>query len=74
MARAPLVPFERIGIELTSEVVCVRCPSTLERHQPDGDRPDRLLGTCPGCGAWYLIDLATAVMIVLPVSELLAPE
>ena len=74
MMRAPLAPFERIGIEVASEVVCVRCQSTLERHQPDEEQPDRLLGTCPGCGAWYLIDLVTAVMIALPVSELLTED
>ncbi len=35
---------------------CQGCKEELELHQPDSANPDRLLGTCPGCGRWYLID------------------
>lgn len=42
------------GIDLDLEHRCPRCRSPLDLHQPDPDRPDRLLATCGGCGAWYL--------------------
>lgn len=64
--RTPLTGFERIRFEVASEVLCTRCHEPLERHQPDEERPDRLLGTCRGCGAWYLLLLDREVMITLP--------
>jgi hypothetical protein len=36
---------------------CRECDVDLNVHQPDEDRPEHLLGTCPCCGAWYLIEL-----------------
>lgn len=71
MMRTQLAPFERIRFELATEVLCARCQSALERHQPDAEQPDRLLGTCGACGSWFLLDLAASVMIALPVSEIL---
>lgn len=32
------------------------CGHPLELHQPDSGNPDRLLGTCPNCGTWYILD------------------
>jgi hypothetical protein len=66
MMKSPLAAFERVRFEVASEVLCSRCHSVLDRHQPDETQPDRLLGTCDGCGAWYLLDLVTSVMIALP--------
>jgi hypothetical protein len=66
----PLALFERIRFELASEVLCARCQVVLVRHQPDEEQPDRLLGTCDGCGAWFLLDLTNSVMIALPDTEL----
>ncbi|MCA1685243.1 MAG: hypothetical protein LC745_04540, partial [Planctomycetia bacterium] len=66
--RTALAPFERIHFELATEILCARCHAPLERHQPDEEQPERLLGTCGGCGTWYLVDLASSVMIALPVS------
>lgn len=59
-------PFQQIRFEVASEVLCAHCQTPLEHHQPDVEQPDRLLGTCSGCGAWYLIDLQAVVMIELP--------
>ena len=48
--------------------LCPRCEEDeeidLDLHQPDLQQPDRILGICPCCGAWYLlvcgrIDVAT---------------
>jgi hypothetical protein len=66
--RAPAILFDRVQFGSTFELVCVGCHGPLERHQPDLDRPDRLLGTCPDpdCGAWYLIDTEAHVMYTLP--------
>jgi len=36
-------------------VACVDCKSGLDVHQPDMAQPERLLGTCEQCGAWYLL-------------------
>lgn len=64
--RTPVVAFERIRIEHAAEVLCACCQSVLERHQPDAERPDRFLGTCLECGAWFLIDDDADVMLLLP--------
>jgi uncharacterized protein YbaR (Trm112 family) len=55
-----------------SEVACPGCQDHLEVHQPDERRPDRLLGTCESCRAWFLIDAVAAVMVRLPVADALA--
>ena len=65
----PLALFERIRFEFPTEILCVRCHTSLDRHQPDPDRPERLLGTCYHCGAWYYIDDAAGVIVTLPDME-----
>ena len=69
--KTPLAPFGRVRFEFASEILCARCHDPLERHQPDESQPDRLLGTCEGCGTWYLLDLLNSVMITLPDAETL---
>lgn len=64
--KSPVMPLESIRFECLNDILCVRCHNELERHQPNGERPDQLLGTCNDCGAWYLIDSETAVMFPLP--------
>jgi uncharacterized protein YbaR (Trm112 family) len=49
-----------------SEVACPGCHDQLVVHQPDEQAPGRLLGTCPSCSAWYLIDAVAALMVRLP--------
>lgn len=56
-----LVRFERID-----HAPCPHCDEPLVLHQPDADQPDRLLGTCPDCRAWFLIDSEAEVMVRLP--------
>ena len=36
---------------------CRECQVRLDVHQPDEERPEHLLGTCAGCGDWYLIEV-----------------
>jgi uncharacterized protein YbaR (Trm112 family) len=45
---------------------CPECRSPLEFHQPDEGLPDRLLGTCPGCHRWYVLDVEARLMALLP--------
>ena len=45
---------------------CTGCRGDLAIHQPDVRLPDRLLGTCDSCSAWYLIDAAAVLMVRLP--------
>lgn len=47
-------------------VECPSCVDPLTLHQPDENLPDRLLGICPECRAWFLIDGASEVMVKLP--------
>jgi hypothetical protein len=49
-----------------SEVECPGCHGHVAVHQPDVRLPDRLLGTCESCLAWFLIDAAAGVMVLLP--------
>src|SRR6516162_4174495 len=37
-------------------VVCCTCGGDLSLHQPDPEMPERILGTCCDCKAWYLLD------------------
>jgi len=48
------------------EVPCARCGSYLVIHAPDPDVPDRMLGVCGDCHAWYLMDCAESKMMRLP--------
>jgi hypothetical protein len=54
------------AIEDLAEIACPGCGDTLEIHQPDPRKPDRLLGTCCSCGAWFLIDAAADLIARLP--------
>jgi hypothetical protein len=57
--------LEGIQFECAREMLCTRCHCPLDRHQPDEARPNRLLGTCCDCGAWYLIDVRSREMFAL---------
>jgi hypothetical protein len=45
---------------------CPACLDALTLHQPDEMLPDRLLGTCGECHAWFLIDATAELMVRLP--------
>jgi hypothetical protein len=62
----PLASFECVRFECSDEVLCANCQTPLDRHQPDIEQPDRLLGTCCECRCWYLIDDCAHVMYSLP--------
>jgi hypothetical protein len=66
LASAPAPNRLSCDPEDLSGVECAGCQDFLMIHQPDDRLPDRLLGTCPSCSTWYLIDAAAAVMIRLP--------
>ncbi len=51
-------------------VPCPSCSEALSLCQPDPECPDRLVGTCPGCGAWYLVVPAQADTLARAVSLL----
>lgn len=36
---------------------CRACDELLTLHQPEEDAPGHLLGTCGGCGAWFLVEV-----------------
>lgn len=38
----------------------------LAIHQPDTRLPDRLLGTCPACRTWCLLDGGLGLVAILP--------
>jgi uncharacterized protein YbaR (Trm112 family) len=61
----------RLDPEDHAEVACPGCHGDLAVHQPDERRPERLLGTCPSCSAWYQIDATAQVMVRLPDGETL---
>ena len=48
---------------------CPICEGHLAIHQPNEQAPDHLLGTCEGCGTWFLIDEAEELMLRLPREE-----
>lgn len=45
---------------------CPVCSHDLDIHQPDEGSPERLLGTCPECGSWFLIDPDLGQILLLP--------
>jgi hypothetical protein len=57
-----------------SEIVCcLNCGERLGLTQPETDEPERLVGTCAGCGRWYLLDWhpgsRKGLMVLLPGHE-----
>jgi hypothetical protein len=69
-----LVTFrlERISVTMGQEepASCPRCREILDVTQPDPEAPDRLIGTCTGCGSWFLMeqspDGSALDMVALP--------
>ncbi len=41
--------------ERSNGLACPACKATMELHQPDQQRPERMLGICQDCHAWTLI-------------------
>lgn len=64
--KSRLASFDYVRFENADEVLCIRCQGVLDRHQPDDEQPDRLLGTCPSCSSWFLIDVRSNRMCLLP--------
>ena len=54
-------------------VCCLNCSAPLEIHQPVAEEPRRFVGTCDGCGRWYLLDWiprsAEGLTLMLPTYE-----
>jgi hypothetical protein len=67
-----LAPLGAPEPEGRPDVRCTGCRAPLELHQPDPYQSERLVGTCPRCGAWYLIDLTVRIMARLPDGAALA--
>ena len=49
-----------LNLEEEPVAACSRCRQEMELHQPDINQPDRLLGICPDCGDWVMIDYESA--------------
>ncbi len=49
---------------------CPGCDHHLGLTQPESEEPARLIGTCPECGRWYLLDWhpgsSEGLMVLLP--------
>ena len=71
-ALVPVVSF-LVKAEQLLELVCQRCRSPMDLHQPDSNQPDQFLATCPRCGLWVRAeakaDERTAVVVQLPEVE-----
>jgi hypothetical protein len=55
-----------------SRLRCPACNEVLMLHQPDEKLPARLLGTCTGCQAWFLIHAGAGIMLRLPEGQVLS--
>jgi hypothetical protein len=69
MPSRPVAPdVVRLAIDPAdpSGVRCTGCHEALAVHQPDVERPDRLLGVCPECRGWFLLDVALGTIVRLP--------
>ena len=64
-ASQDLIPAS-IDCRSLDEIECGKCESSLRIHQPDEQLAYRLIGTCPDCLAWYLIDAEKGIMALLP--------
>jgi hypothetical protein len=52
--------------------LCEGCATPLEMSQPDEQRPERLLGVCPACGSWFLVEAAdTGLPVVVRLANAL---
>jgi hypothetical protein len=71
----PVSPLEMaVDYSADYKVSCLACQAPLELHLPQQNRPERLLGTCGACGAWYLLDCVASAILLLPQSQsLLVP-
>lgn len=48
---------------------CEYCQSWLNLHQPDIMSPDRLLGTCDVCHAWFVIDFIHNELLITKIKS-----
>lgn len=69
-------PKPLLGLADLAEPPCPGCRAGLNVHQPEPDQPDRLLGTCPGCGLWSLIVVVADddQVALYPLPDPLAPR
>lgn len=54
----------------TEATECLECGGRLEFHQPDAQRPDRMLGVCEECHRWSIVEVdagrAGVNLVLLP--------
>jgi hypothetical protein len=55
--------------EETLEPCCPRCEAPLALHQPDPQRPHRLLAVCGSCTAWYVSDAQGLLLTPISVDD-----
>jgi hypothetical protein len=62
----PVITMPLARFEDVARAGCPGCGAPLELHQPDPECPERLLGTCPRCGGWFLLDGVSGWSLSLP--------
>ncbi len=56
--RAWIIPAFANGLPSKANThLCPSCKIAFDLHQPDVTRPNRMLGVCPKCRAWSVIDI-----------------
>ncbi len=60
----------RVEARRLSRLLCRRCRSPLDLHQPNPNQPEQFLGTCMDCGQWFRVEAKAgerrALVIQLP--------
>ncbi|HEU5118136.1 MAG TPA: hypothetical protein VFT74_16060 [Isosphaeraceae bacterium] len=74
-SRSTLIQVTILGPQSSDEEpACPHCSNILDRHQPDVQRCETMLGTCSECGDWYLVvhdpSLNQTWLTHLPLSQL----
>ena len=65
------VPLRVFRHENLREPRCPNCDGLLVLHMPDMELPDRLIGVCEHCHAWFLLNSLQGLMYELPNEDVL---
>ena len=69
--------YSSVLVSRLTKLGCRWCRTTLQIHQPNVDKPEQLLATCPGCGAWFRVEIRAGethgVIISVPEAPTMGP-